>query len=266
MMILLSLIFLPAPSLAHADVGTVHTFTPEPGDKIHAYYQVGEPDDGDSHSLFVKEFTSCIREDAGGCNSDGTHANGIDKNDISYDTGSCFHAGGTLLLRDDNSTVKFQDVRLGDHVQTSDAEGRLSFSEVLFLPHPQGNLEEGTFITFKTQRGKRLSLTPDHYIPRCSMGGRLSIGDDVAESLNVGDCVRTIHGEEIITEIDSEIKRGIYTAVTADKYLVVDGIIASPFSRDLDPAHPKRGMAAYITEHPDYLKFKSELEALGQQK
>jgi len=68
-------------------------------------------------------------------------------------------------------------------------------------------------------------MTPDHYIPNCA--GR----EITADKLVVGDCLDTIDGSETLFEITSVKKSGIYTATTKDKYIVVDGIVASPYSK-----------------------------------
>ena len=69
-------------------------------------------------------------------------------------------------------------------------------------------------------------MTPDHLIPKC--GGDII----VARSLVVDDCIFTVDGREAIKSITSSQMNGIYTAVTENKFLVVNGIVASPFSQD----------------------------------
>ena len=51
-------------------------------------------------------------------------------------------------------------------------------------------------------------------------------------------------------EISSTAKNGVFTAITQDKYIVVDGVVASPFSKDSDPVKPEL----------DYEKYRLELE------
>ena len=60
------------------------------------------------------------------------------------------------------------------------------------------------------------------------MGGKTA----VARDLKVGDCLLTVDGQEAVASIASSTKNGIFTAVTEDKFIVVDGVIASPFSQD----------------------------------
>ena len=72
-------------------------------------------------------------------------------------------------------------------------------------------------------------LLPHHHsVPTCAKRGKTA----VARELKVGDCVMTVDGDEAVASIASSKKKGIFTAVTEDKFIVVDGVIASPFSQD----------------------------------
>mmetsp|Transcript_58800 Transcript_58800/g.101285 ORF Transcript_58800/g.101285 Transcript_58800/m.101285 type:complete len:401 (-) Transcript_58800:204-1406(-) len=138
-------------------------------------------------------------------------------------SGTCFHADGTVLL-ESGVPKYFSELSLGDVVQTSDGSGTFSFNPVLTLPHAK-NMQTATFLNLTTETGKSVIMTPDHYIPNCA-------GKDItADKLVVGDCLGTIDGSETLFEITSVKKSGIYTATTIDKYIVVDGIVASPYSK-----------------------------------
>ena len=51
-----------------------------------------------------------------------------------------------------------------------------------------------------------------------------------ARSLNVGDCIETIHGRDLIVDITSSSSdHGVYTIIAMEELIVVNGIIASPF-------------------------------------
>ena len=45
----------------------------------------------------------------------------------------------------------------------------------------------------------------------------------------VGDCIMTVTGEEKVTSVERVWGEGVYTVVTNAEYVVVNGIIASPF-------------------------------------
>jgi len=160
------------------------------------------------------------------------------------DAGSCFHASGTATL-ESGASKKMSELSLGDVVQIADEEGNLSFSQILMLPHKK-NDELATFLNLTTESGKTTLMTADHLIPRCGETIVLSM----ASELFVGDCLLTTDGKETLTEINSVVASGIYTAVTKEKFIVVDGIVASPFSRDSDRDHSMR----------EYEEFRKVLE------
>lgn len=51
-----------------------------------------------------------------------------------------------------------------------------------------------------------------------------------ADELKMGNCVLTVKGKSIIQELSIIQGRGIATVITIEEYLVVNGIIASPFA------------------------------------
>lgn len=63
----------------------------------------------------------------------------------------------------------------------------------------------------------------------------------------MGDCLLTADGKETLTDISSAMKSGVYTAITKDKFIVVDGIVASPYSKNTDP-DPKQNYDKYLKE------------------
>jgi len=135
----------------------------------------------------------------------------------------------TVLLESGNSK-RFSELNIGDVIRTSDGEGAFSFSPVLTLPHA-ANSEHAAFLNLTTETGKSVIMTPDHYIPKCNL-------DEVtASELVVGDCLITADGKETLMAVTSAEKNGVYTATTQDKFLVVDDIVASPYSKNSHPAN-----------------------------
>ena len=166
--------------------------------------------------------------------------------------GACFHADGTVLLESGESK-RFSELSIGDVIKTSDGEGRFSFSPVLTLPHA-ANSEAATFLTLTTETNKAVVMTPDHFIPKCDAH------EVTAGELVVGDCLMTTDGKETLIEITSSEKSGVYTATTKDKFIVVDGVVASPYSLRSRPAAVlwdlvkysaewKRNAVSYIKKH-----------------
>ena len=74
-----------------------------------------------------------------------------------------------------------------------------------------------------TSSGKSLKATKMHLLQKCD--GTLAY----AGALTEGDCLRTVDGDEAVTALSVAKAEGIYTAVTTSKFLVVNGIVASPF-------------------------------------
>jgi hypothetical protein len=142
--------------------------------------------------------------------------------------GACFHADGTVML-ESGAKRRFSELSIGDVIKTSDGKGAFSFSPVLTLPHA-ANSEHAAFLNLTTETGKSVIMTPDHYIPKCNLH------EVTASELVVGDCLMTMDGKETLMEVRSTEKNGVYTATTQDKFLVVDGIVASPYSKKSYPA------------------------------
>eukprot|EP00613_Pedinella_sp_CCMP2098_P034643 CAMPEP_0171727302 /NCGR_PEP_ID=MMETSP0991-20121206/26228_1 /TAXON_ID=483369 /ORGANISM="non described non described, Strain CCMP2098" /LENGTH=333 /DNA_ID=CAMNT_0012321045 /DNA_START=26 /DNA_END=1027 /DNA_ORIENTATION=- len=137
-------------------------------------------------------------------------------------TGSCFHGNGTVLL-ESGASKRLSEVNIGDRIKTSDDKGVYSFSPVVTLPHKK-NTEPALFLTLTTETKKAVDMTSDHFIPTCDYEV-LTAGE-----LVVGDCVLTMDGKETLVEVTTTEKSGVYTAVTENKFIVVDGIVASPYS------------------------------------
>jgi hypothetical protein len=120
------------------------------------------------------------------------------------------------------------ELQVGDKIKTSDENGNFGFSPVITLPHKAGNSEMAKFLKLTTESGKAVRMTPGHLLPNCA--GELL----PASQLQIGDCLITVDGKETLVEISTATKFGVYTAITAHKYIVADGFVASPFSIEND--------------------------------
>jgi len=163
-------------------------------------------------------------------------------------TGACFHSNGTVLLQS-GAYKPLSELIIGEFIKTYDAEGKFSFSPIKTLPHAN-NDEPAAFLTLKTETGKEVDMTSDHYIPNCDLTV-VTVGE-----LVVGDCLLTADGKETLMEISWTEKYGVYTAVTENKFIVVDNVVASSFSKDSHPEEPEL----------DYEKYRMELERIKLQK
>jgi len=151
--------------------------------------------------------------------------------ELTQNNGACFHGNGTVLLQS-GSSKHLSELNIGEFVKTYDAAGKFLFSPIAKLPHAHNN-EPAVFLTLKTETGKEVDMTSDHYIPRCDLKVV------TAGELVVGDCLRTVDGKETLVDIYWTAKHGVYTAVTEDKFVVVNGVVASSFSKDLHPEEPE---------------------------
>jgi len=162
--------------------------------------------------------------------------------------GACFHGNGTVLLQSGQSK-RISGLSIGDIIQTGDAKGKISFFPITNLPHANNN-EPAAFVTLNTETGKKVDMTSDHYIPKCDLKVV------TAGELVVGDCLFTVDGKETLVEISWTVKSGVYTAATEEKFIVVNGVVASPFSKDSHPEEPEL----------DYEKYRLELERVNSRK
>jgi hypothetical protein len=137
----------------------------------------------------------------------------------------CF-AGSETLIMESGGLSAMSSIRVGDRVLAANAEGETHFSEVVFIPHG-ANKDEATFIYATTENGRDLKLTMNHVLPAGVCGTTLSL--KYASKVSVGDCINTISGQEKVSMVQSVRGQGLYTIVTNDEYLVVNGIIVSPF-------------------------------------
>ncbi|EPB70467.1 hint module [Ancylostoma ceylanicum] len=104
------------------------------------------------------------------------------------------------------------------------------------------------FVVLITESKKRLAMTPLHLLPfgECdAMKRTLSSSDGVEKSLRasrfadnaaVGDCVMTVDEKgqvavEKIVKVGRQISTGIYSPMTVDGALVVNGVLSSCFSQ-----------------------------------
>lgn len=151
----------------------------------------------------------------------------------SSDDSSCFGANEMIQL-ENGATKPISEIKVGDRVLISAANGEFKYSDVVFVPHGANN-DEATFVTLHTKNGKSLTATKGHLVVGgdCSSAS-VSANQDLAaiESLAVDECVLTVDGMDRIVSSESFQGRGVYTVVAADTNgkLVVNGVVASSFA------------------------------------
>lgn len=103
---------------------------------------------------------------------------------------------------------------------------------MIYLPHPV-NDQLSTFIDlpFDDAEEGSLLLTPDHLILAGECEGSAELVLRASQSVKVGDCLMNKRGEKVRVLNASETRsRGVYTVVTGEAYVVVGGVVASPFA------------------------------------
>ena len=98
--------------------------------------------------------------------------------------------------------------------------------QVIYVPHG-ANKDRTTFVQLTTESGRDVKVTPNHILPAGACGTSLPL--IYASAVLVGNCVQTVFGQEKVSTVDQVQGEGVYTIVTNEEFIVVNGIIASPF-------------------------------------
>ena len=121
------------------------------------------------------------------------------------------------------------EVKVGDRVLAADAQGKSFYSDVVFVPHG-ANEDRALFVHITTALGRDIKMTGSHIIPSGPCGTTSPLPLTYAKNVRVADCVMTVSGEERVSAVENVQGQGLYTIVTKEEYVVVNGIIASPFA------------------------------------
>lgn len=142
----------------------------------------------------------------------------------------CF-AGSESILLESGDMKLMQDIRVGDRVQVSSNDGRLFFSDVIFLPHGN-NQKLSHFIELETNVGS-LKVTEKHLVRVSSDCSSTNNEFELvyAENIEIGQCLDHVEGKTKVINTQLTKATGIYTIITAhfDGIVVVNGFKASSF-------------------------------------
>ena len=83
------------------------------------------------------------------------------------------------------------------------------------------------FIHVTSDSGRDIKMTQKHVLPAGVCGTSLPLV--YASKVAVGDCIQTVSGEEKVSMVQIVQGEGVYTLITNEEYIVVNGIIASSF-------------------------------------
>lgn len=142
--------------------------------------------------------------------------------------GTCFSADSAVQLRS-GETKPISEVVVGDSILSSDKMYQLAFSTVISVPHLLNSVR-AEFVQITLASGRDVKVTASHLIPA---GGCDTTADHQllkASQLKIGDCLIAEDGLDAIVSLDLVEGHGLYTLVTDNPLIVVNGIIASPFA------------------------------------
>ena len=137
---------------------------------------------------------------------------------------SCF-AGSETVTMESGELKAISSVRVGDRVLAANTAGKTVVSPVVYVPHG-ANKENALFVHIATNN-RDVKMTNNHILPAGICGSTLPLV--YASQVTVGDCIQTVSGQEKVSSIEVVHSEGVYTIVTNEEYVIVNGIIASPF-------------------------------------
>ena len=187
------------------------------GNATVSFYDMGQCVPGNTRNIV---YTTTAGSSATSASTTSSSSSGKEK--------ACF-AGSETLSLESGEVRAISDVRVGDRVLAADAAGRTSYSDVVYVPH-RANSDDALFTHITTASGRDIKMTPSHIILAGPCRSSASLPLAHASSVSVGDCVMTVSGKDMVSTVETVQGKGLYTVVTKEEYVVVNGIIASPFA------------------------------------
>jgi Hint module len=126
---------------------------------------------------------------------------------------------------------------------------------VVFVPHGPNN-QRSLFTHISTAAGSSIKVTSNHVIPAGPCNSIVSPRLVYASEVRVGDCILTLSGKEAVSAVQIVQGEGLYTIVTGAEFLVVNGIVVSPFGANHEAAHLYYNIHRFLyTAAPGLLKW-----------
>jgi hypothetical protein len=147
----------------------------------------------------------------------------------SSSSSECFAGSETVTLESGESKL-ISEVVVGDRVLASTAQGAFVFSYVIAVPHTKNN-DRVIFNEISLVNGADIRMTGEHLLPvAASCGADTVFTITAAKDVAVNSCVMTVIGQSEVVSNNKVAGTGIYTIVTNEEYVVVNGVVASPFA------------------------------------
>jgi hypothetical protein len=152
----------------------------------------------------------------------------------------CFPASATVTIDDGSDSgkqVTMSELQVGDKALALDAStGEVIYSDVYFFGHRGAN-DVDNYYTIKTESGKAIQLTKDHYMYVSENGCDDSITNATTLTpsfIKVGMGAWTYTGGEMkcspIVSISQSEELGIYNPITLVGSIIVNDVYASSYS------------------------------------
>jgi len=143
---------------------------------------------------------------------------------------SCF-SGDSLLTLKNGESIPMSKATVGQEILSYSYEkGAFLYSPIVWLPHAE-NTDGSDFVKIDTKSGLSLTLTKDHLVPSGSCDANpSSYSLKRADHVKPNECMYSMAGATVVTSTTCTRGHGLYTVVTLEQYIVVDGLVASPFA------------------------------------
>lgn len=134
----------------------------------------------------------------------------------------CFPA--SAVVETPAGPVAMENLSIGDRVLVGDG----SFSTVFMFTHKDSEARHG-FVKILTSAGRAITATAGHYV---LVGG----GMVAAGGVRVGDVMTLGEGGETqVVAVERIFGAGLYNPQTLDGRIVVDGLVASTYTKAVEP-------------------------------
>ncbi|MCP9261304.1 Nematode cuticle collagen domain protein [Dirofilaria immitis] len=148
---------------------------------------------------------------------------------------NCFSADTKVYTQNGEKIMK--DVVVGDFVLVPVNKNQLRYERIEMFYHREPETR-AKFVTLETESGRNLKLTELHLLPLgdCKQMREMASKSKFAYKARVGDCVFTMtanHKLQVdrIVKIGRQYLKGIYSPMTVEGSIVVNGVLASCFSQ-----------------------------------
>lgn len=156
----------------------------------------------------------------------------------SDNTPACFSADSLISLSN-GQQVPIIDISVGDEILGVDGSGKITATSVVYIPH-LANSRDSDFVAITysfANTSHTIQLTPKHLLPVCLARDCSTCSSSAAlfhaSEVTLESCIR-IYGRDTLLwshpdSIVSLRKSGVYSLVTKAPFLLVNGVVASPF-------------------------------------